>query len=168
MNTEARLKLELSEAQMEIQRLRQRLTTTPPLSTKIFLWYPAFQNGQVRNQPAHGRNFSPNIKGSAGIGHWWETDCLQVVVLELVDNVRTFYNSCPELHGKDVLWQNFEITYRKNSKSALRCYECQGIGQFAKECPKRQRRRAKMENSPGKENPNVRLKSQRVRLNPGF
>jgi len=30
MNTEARLKLELSEAQIEIQRLRERLTTTPP------------------------------------------------------------------------------------------------------------------------------------------
>jgi len=34
MNTEARLKLELSEAQIEIQRLRQRLTTTPPFAHK--------------------------------------------------------------------------------------------------------------------------------------
>jgi len=32
MNPEARLKLELSEAQLEIQRLRERLSTTlPPL-----------------------------------------------------------------------------------------------------------------------------------------
>jgi hypothetical protein len=95
-------------------------------------------------------------------------DCLQVVVLGLVDNVRTFYNSCPELHGEDVLWQNFGTTFRKNSKSALQCYECQGIEHFAKKCPKRQRRQAKMKNSPGKENPNVLLKSQGVRLNTGF
>ena len=162
MNTEVRLKLELSEAQMEIQRLRQRLTTTPPLSTKIFLWYPAFQNGQVRNQPAHGRNFSPNIKGSAGIGHWWETDCLQVVVLGLVDNVRTFYK------GEDVLWQNFGTTFRKNVKPALRGYECQGVGHFGRECPTRQRRRGKSKNSPGKNDPTERLKSQGVRLNPGL
>jgi hypothetical protein len=97
--------------------------------------------------------FFSSSEGSAGIRHWLETDCLQVVVLGLADNVRTFYNSCPELHGEDVLWQNFEITYRTSSKNALRCYECQGIGHFVKECPKRQKRRAKMKNSPGKENP---------------
>jgi len=34
MNTEARLKLELSEAQVEIQRLRERLTTAPPTAHK--------------------------------------------------------------------------------------------------------------------------------------
>jgi len=95
-------------------------------------------------------------------------DCLQVVVLGLVDNVRTFYNSCPELHGEDVLWQNFESAFRNGSKTALQCYECQGIGHFAKECSKRQKRRTKIKNSPGKENPNERLKSQGVRLNPGF
>jgi len=32
MNPEARLKLELSEAQLEIQRLRERLSTTPHFS----------------------------------------------------------------------------------------------------------------------------------------
>jgi len=73
--------------------------------------------------------FFSSIEGSARIGHWLETDCLQVAVLGLVDNVRTFYN------GENVLLQNFETTYRKRSKTALQCYECQGIRHFAKDCP---------------------------------
>jgi len=36
MNTEARLKLELTKAQVEIQRLRERLSTTPPTVHKDF------------------------------------------------------------------------------------------------------------------------------------
>ena len=36
MNTEARLKLELSEAQIEIQRLKERLSTTPLTVHKDF------------------------------------------------------------------------------------------------------------------------------------
>jgi len=67
MNSEARLKIELSEAQMEIQRLRDQLATAPPTVTKIFLWYPSFQNGQARNQPSHWRNFSPVSKAQRGL-----------------------------------------------------------------------------------------------------
>ena len=110
----------------------------------------------------------PCSEGSARIGHWWETDCVQVVVLGLVNNVRTFYSSCPELHGEDVLWKNFGTSHRKNVKPALRGYECQGVGNFVKKCPTRQRRRGKTKNSPGKNAPTERLKSQGVRLNPGF
>jgi hypothetical protein len=46
-----------------------------------------------------------------------EAGCLQVAVLGLVDNVRTFYNSWPELHGETVVWQNFETTFRKMLKT---------------------------------------------------
>jgi len=162
MNTEARLKLKLSKAQVEIQRLRERLSTTPPTVHKDFSLVSLFLKWSGTESAIALEEILPSSEGSARIGHWWETDCLQVVVLGLVDNVRTFYK------GEDVLWQNFGTTFRKNSKSALRCYKCQGIRHLAKECPKRQRRRAKMKNSPGKENPNVRLKSQGVKLNPGF
>jgi len=162
MNTEARLKLELSKAQVEIQRLRERLSTTPPIVRKDFSLVSRVPKWSGTESAIALEEILPSSEGSARIGHWWEADCLQVVVLGLVDNVRTFYK------GEDVLWQNFGTTFRKNSESALQCCKCQGIRHLAKECPKRQRRRAKMKNSPGKENPNVRLKSQGVRLNPGF
>ena len=162
MNTEARLKLKLSKALVKIQRLGERLSTTPPNVHKEFSLVSRVSKGSGSESAIALEGILPSSEGSARIGHWWETDCLQVVVLGLVDNVRTFYK------GEDVLWQNFGTTFRKNSKSALQYYKCRGIRHLAKECPKRQRRRAKMKNSPGKENPNVRLKSQGVRLNPGF
>jgi hypothetical protein len=58
MNPEARLKLELSEAQLEIQRLRERLSTIPPLPTNICPWYLWSQNGLALNQASRLRNFS--------------------------------------------------------------------------------------------------------------
>jgi hypothetical protein len=46
-------------------------------------------------------------------------------------------------------------------------YEYQGIEHFVKKCPAWQKRRGRIKNSPGKENPSARTKSQGIRLNPG-
>jgi len=162
MNTEACLKLELNEMQIEIQRLTDRLATAPPTVHKDFSLVSLIPKWSGTESAVSLEEFSYSIEGSARIGHWLETDCLQVAVLGLVDNVRTFYNL------ENVLWQNFETTFSKRSKTALQCYECQGIRHFAKECPERQRRRGKTKNSSGKENTNERLKSLGVRLNPGY
>jgi len=271
MNTEARLKLELSEAQLEIQRLRERLSTTPPTAHKDLSLVSLVPKWSGAESAISLEEFFSSIEGSAKIGHWAEVDCLQVAVLKLAESARTFYFSCPQLHEETVTWQSFkaifrdrfkdvrtdqfhytqlqtarqrrnegpqefadrcralaqklvsksddpqaqrihqenaermllaafisgligtpgkqcryvnpqnlqqalsialtvdqaeklvppkesfyakwENTYRENTKTALRCYECQGVGHFAKECPTRQRRRAKIKNSPGKENP---------------
>ena len=40
------------------------------------------------------------------------------------------------------------------TESALRCYECQGIGHFGRECPTRLRR--EIQNAPGKKKPSGR------------
>ena len=55
--------------------------------------------------------------------------------------------------SNESFYTKFETTYRKRSKAALHCYECQGIGHFERDCPTRQRRRGKTKNSPGKGNP---------------
>jgi hypothetical protein len=156
MNTEARLKLKLSKAQIENQRLRERFSTKPPTVHKDFSLVSRVPKWSGTESAIALEDILPSSEGSARIGHWWETDFLQVVVLGLVDRGRTFYNACPELQGEDVLWQNFGTTFRKNSKSALHYYECQVVGHFGRECPTRQRRRGKRKTRPGKmPRPNV-------------
>ena len=95
MNKKACLKLELSKAQIEIQRVKERLFTTPPTVHKDFSLVSRVPKWSSTESAISREEFFSNIKESARIGRWWETDCLQVVVLGLVDNVRTFYSSCP-------------------------------------------------------------------------
>jgi len=168
MTSEARLKLEQSEAQNEIQRLKDRLTRAPPSFHTDFSLISLISRWSDTESAVSLEECFSSIEVSVRIGNWLEADCLQVAVLELVDNVRTFFNSCPELHAENVLCQNFQTTFRDRPKTARRCYDFQGIRNFAKECPARQRWRGKPKNSPGKENPSERSKSQGVRLNPGY
>jgi len=102
MISEARLKLELSEAQMEIQRLRDRLATAPPAHKDLSLisLVPKWSGSE---SAISLEEFFSSIEGSAKIGHWAEADCLQAAVLNLAESARTFYYSCPELHGENVL-----------------------------------------------------------------
>jgi hypothetical protein len=44
-------------------------------------------------------------------------------------------------------------TRSSQTKAAPRCYECEGFGHFARECPTRHKREIGFTNSPGKRNP---------------
>jgi len=83
MNTEARLMFELSEAQIEIQRLRCLLATAPPTVHKDFSLVFLIPNWSGTESAISLEEFLPSIEGSARIGQWLATDCLQVAVFGL-------------------------------------------------------------------------------------
>jgi len=116
MNSEARLKLELSEAQVEIQRLRDRLATTPPTAHKDLSLISLVPKWSGSESAISLEELFSSIESSAKIGHWAEADCLQVAVLKLAESARTFYFSCPELHGETVTWQSFNAIFRDRFK----------------------------------------------------
>ena len=73
MNTEARLKLELNEAQMEIQRLKDRLATAPPTVHKGFSLVSRVPKWSGTESAVSLEELFSSSEGSAGIGHWLET-----------------------------------------------------------------------------------------------
>jgi hypothetical protein len=114
MNPEARLKLELSDAQREIQRLRDQLNTTPPRTAHKDLSLVSLIPKWSGSESAVSlEEFFASIEGSAKIGHWSEADCMQVAVLKLVDAARTFYFSSQELHRDTASWQSFKAIFRE-------------------------------------------------------
>jgi len=77
MNSESRLKLELSEAQNEIQRLRDQLATAPPTGYKDLSLISLVPKWSGSESAISLEEFFSSIEGSARIGHWAEADCLQ-------------------------------------------------------------------------------------------
>jgi len=116
MTSEARLKLELSEAQNEMQPLKDRLATAPPTVHKDLSLISLVPKWSGSESAISLEEFFSSIEGSARIGYWAEADCLQVAVLKLVKSARTFYYSCPELHGENVSWQSFKAIFRERFK----------------------------------------------------
>ena len=53
-------------------------------------------------------------------------------------------------------------TRKTKSETTFRCYECDGRGHFAKECPTRLKKEKKLSDSPGRKNPSERSKRSHV------
>jgi len=117
MNSEVLLKIELSEAQMEIQRLRDRLATAHPTAHKDLSLVSLVPKWSGSESAISLEEFFSSIEGSAKREHWAEADCLQAAVLKLAVSASTFYFSCPELHGESVTWQSFKAIFRDRFKN---------------------------------------------------
>jgi len=92
----------------------------------------------------------------------------EISSVENSDPASSLFNSCPKFHGKKTSLQKFETSLRDRSKAPLPCCECQGVWNFAKECPAQQIRRGKSKNSPGKGNPTESSSSQGAMPNLGY
>jgi len=90
MTSESHLKLELSEAQNEIQRLRSQLATALPTAHKDLSLISLVPKWSGSESAISLEEFFSSIENSTRIGHWAEADCLQVAVLKLGESARTF------------------------------------------------------------------------------
>jgi hypothetical protein len=109
--TDQILLAELNESKAEIQRLRERLSTTKPAVHKdLSLNYlvPKW-SGTEASVPLE--EFFSSIEGSAQIGRWDESDKIRIAVLKLTGAAKLFYNGCPELHEQQVTWETFKAAF---------------------------------------------------------
>ena len=169
----AQLQKEVEESKLEIQRLRQRMSLGAPTIHKelsLIALIPKWPGSEPTNLL---EKFILTLESSARIGRREPKNTVEIIALKLeaskvADPASSRFNLCPKFHGKKISWQKFETTLRDRSKADLRCYRCQGIGHFAKECPARRRRRGRTRNSPGKGNPSERARSHEAKSNPRY
>ena len=78
-----------------------------------------------------------NNEGTARIGRWHPSDGSKLETSKVADPASSRFNSGSKFQRESTAGQKFEPTLRVRPKVASRCYKCQGLGNFAKECPER-------------------------------
>jgi len=110
---DASLQAQLLESKAEITRLRERLSIGTPTVHKdlsLISLVPKW-SGSETSVPLE--EFFENIESAAKIGRWHSADCMQIAALKRTDSVRTFYNTCLELHAEDATWDKFKKAFRE-------------------------------------------------------
>ena len=169
----AQLQKAIQESKSEIQRLRERMSLGAPTVHKelpIIALIPKWPGSEPTN---YLEKFILTLEASARIGRREPKNTVELIALKIeaskvADPGSSRLNLCPKFQTERIAGQKFQLTLRDRSKAAFRCYKCQDIGHFAKECPARQRRREKTRNSPGKENPSERARSREAESNPSY
>jgi len=100
------------------------------------------------------------IEVTVTIGRWHPSDDSKLETAKVADSASSLFKLGPKLQRERITGHKFETTLRVGSKVASQYYECQDIGQFAKECPAIRRRRGRTRNSPGKGKPSERSRSR--------
>ena len=106
---EAKLQAELTESKMEIQRLRERLSTAMPTVHKDLSLISLVPKWSGLESGVLLEEFFSSIEGSAQIGCWEQSDKIRVAVLKLTGAAKLFYNGCSELHAEDVTWGSLKV-----------------------------------------------------------
>jgi hypothetical protein len=127
------------ESKAELNRRKERLLMS------VISLVPKWSSSE---SPITLQTFMENTESTALIGWCYPSDSLNLEASKF-DDKNSHFNLCLNFYGKEISRHKFETTLRVRSTDAPRCYECQGIGNFAKECPARRRRRGRRQNSPG-------------------
>jgi len=93
--TEARLQAELTESKMEIQRLRERLSTAVPTVHKDFSLISLVPKWSGLESRVPLEEFLSSIEGAAQIGRWEQSDKIRIAVLKLTGAAELFYMGVP-------------------------------------------------------------------------
>jgi len=172
------LKAQLLEARKEIERLRERESTnTTPIVHKDMSLISVIPKWSGSDDTVTLEEFLESIGSSGRLGRWTENDQREVAVLKLTGSAKLFHQWCDELHEQGATWQLFKKAFtqryrdvhtdkyhftklqtarqgkKPRTEAAVRCYECDGRGHFARECPTRLRKEKKLSDSPGRNKP---------------
>ena len=106
--TDARVQAELAETKIELQRLRQSISSGKPtlhkdlsLLTLISKWWGSDSTFTLEE-------FSSNVEAAAWIGRWQDADKREIALLKLTVSAKLFYLRRSELHEEGAMWQTLK------------------------------------------------------------
>lgn len=104
---------ELTEAKVEVQRLRERISIETPTVHKDLPLITLFPKWSGSNSAVRLEEFFSSIDSAASIGRWQDRDWFEIAALRLKDSARVFYQGYSDLHTQDATWQVLKNGFRQ-------------------------------------------------------